>query len=230
MSLGVSNTPLGQKQRALGLDVIPMTAPAPVVQAIQSGRSMLVYDGRHDARMWRPEVEQLGLASVMLSPIEVDGQPRGALVSSSTQSYAFQPDDLETQDLIARRLGLALQHSEMTEDLNRLEAERLQRMERDDFIELLAHDLKNPLSVLKGYAQLAGRRLASGDTVYATRALNAINQKVDQLDRLMNDMPGSDSHVRWDVHRGARLGGPRGVDPRRGGSQRRSRRTSTRSR
>jgi two-component system, OmpR family, sensor kinase len=188
VSLGVSNTPLGQKQRELGLDVVPMTAPSPVVQVIKTGRSMLVYDGPHDPRMWRPDVEQLGLASVMLSPIEVNGEQRGALVCSSTRAYAFQPDDLDTQDLIARRLGLALQHSELTDDLNRLESERLQRMERDDFIELLAHDLKNPLSVLKGYAQLAGRRLAAGDTDYTARALSVMNQKADQLDRLMNDI------------------------------------------
>lgn len=188
ISFGVSQTPLGARQKELGLDIIPCATEALMVQVFRSGESALVRDASSDARVYPPLANDLGLRSMMYSQITVAGEPRGVLSSAATQINIFSEDDLAVQDLIARRLSLALHHNELSEDLNRLEAERLARLERDDFIELLAHDLKNPLAAMKGYSQLAIRRLGTGDTAYVTRALSMIDEKSEQLRRLMDDI------------------------------------------
>ena len=188
VSFGVSQTPLGTRQKELGLDIIPTATDALMIQVFRSGESALVTDAASDPRVYPPLVTDLGLRSMIYSPLIVSGESRGVLCCTSTQAEAFTADDLAVQDLIARRLSLALRHNEMSEDLSRLEAERLARLERDDFIELLAHDLKNPLAAMKGYSQLATRRLRQGDMTYVARALEMIDDKSEQLRRLMDDI------------------------------------------
>ncbi len=188
VSLGVSQTPLGHKQRELGLDIVPAPAASLLADVYQTGESVLVPDSLHDARVYRPFIEQLGIRTLMCSPVAVGGERRAILASTSAQPDAFNESDLAVHDLIARRLSLALQHLELTEDLSRLEAERLARLERDNHLDLLAHDVRNPLAAIKGYAQLASRRLHTGDVAYLERALRLINERADQLDRMMNDM------------------------------------------
>lgn len=61
----------------------------------------------------------------------------------------------------------------------RRRAEREQR----DFIAMVAHDLKNPLAAIKGYAQLMQRR-----GVYDTRSLTTIATQADRLERLIDDL------------------------------------------
>src|SRR5579859_4885964 len=188
VSLGVSSTPLGQRQKELGLDIIPCSVSSLLAEAFQSGQSLLSGDLRRDPHAYRPLVEELGIRSEMASVLQVAGDQRGLLLCTSTRVDAFTEDDLAVQDLIARRLSLALQHVELTEDLTRLETERLERLERDAFFELLAHDVKNPLAAIKGYAQLAQRRLHKGDIAYVERALRVVDEKTAQLERLLNEM------------------------------------------
>jgi signal transduction histidine kinase len=188
VSLGVSQTPLGHKQKELGLDIVPASASSLLAHVYHTGESVLVPDSLHDDRVYRPFIEQMGIRSLMDSPVEVGGERRAILSSTSSQPDAFNESDLAVHDLIARRLSLALQHLELTEDLSRLEAERLARLERDNQLDLLAHDVRNPLAAIKGYAQLAARRMRTGDVAYVERALQLINERSDQLDRMMNEM------------------------------------------
>jgi len=188
VSFGISQTPLGVRQKELGFDILPTTTEDLMIRVFRLGESTVVSDALIDVRVYPPLASDLGLRSLMYSPLSVAGEPRGVLCCAGTQPGMFSADDLAVQDLIARRLSLALQHHELTEDLSRLEADRLARLERDDFIELLAHDLKNPLAAMKGYSQLATRRLRQGDTAYVARALGMIDDKSEQLRRLMDDI------------------------------------------
>ncbi len=80
----------------------------------------------------------------------------------------------------------------------RLANERSQELEeagklKDQFLSLASHELKTPIAAIKGYAQLAERRLAHvpdpSPGVRATQEVLAkINQQADKLTRLVNDL------------------------------------------
>lgn len=80
----------------------------------------------------------------------------------------------------------------------RLATERAQALEeagksKDQFLSLASHELKTPISAIKGYAQLAERRLANVDRslpkIAATQeVLTKINQQADKLTGLVNDL------------------------------------------
>jgi PAS domain S-box-containing protein len=55
--------------------------------------------------------------------------------------------------------------------------------QRQDFIAMVAHDLKNPLTTMKGYAQLLQRRGA-----YSERNVATIVSQANRLERLIDDL------------------------------------------
>lgn len=91
--------------------------------------------------------------------------------------------------------------AEEAERQARLQAEEAARI-RDEFLTSVAHDLKNPLGTIKGYAQLLERRAAKADSptaaklgegltkidTMATRAIDQIDELLD-LARLQADQP-----------------------------------------
>ena len=60
---------------------------------------------------------------------------------------------------------------------------RVAERQRRDFIAMVAHDLKNPLTTMKGYAQLLQRRGA-----YNGRMVSTIVTQADRLERLVDDL------------------------------------------
>lgn len=80
----------------------------------------------------------------------------------------------------------------------RLATERAQALEeagkvKDQFLSLASHELKTPVAAIKGYAQLAERRLGkipdiSPGIVATQEVLARINQQTDKLTGLINDL------------------------------------------
>jgi PAS domain S-box-containing protein len=62
------------------------------------------------------------------------------------------------------------------------ERRAVERMQRD-FLAMVSHELRNPLSTVKGFAQLMQRRGA-----YSERAVGGIVAQTDHLDRLVGDL------------------------------------------
>lgn len=67
--------------------------------------------------------------------------------------------------------------------LRDISARRRSERERQDFIAMVAHDLKNPLTSLKGHAQLMQRR-----GTFSERSLTTIISQADRLERLIDDL------------------------------------------
>ena len=71
-------------------------------------------------------------------------------------------------------------------DVDRM-ADRLGVLERarGEFVARVSHDLRTPVTVIKGYAFTLARRGGDADTL---RRLNAINREADRLTRLIEDL------------------------------------------
>ena len=78
------------------------------------------------------------------------------------------------------------------ERLRREVAERRRAEEaRDEFLSVAAHELKTPLTGLKGFAQLLGRQLEASETPDPGRlvqALKAIDRQSTKLSRLVSQL------------------------------------------
>jgi signal transduction histidine kinase len=109
------------------------------------------------------------------------------LVSAVEMALRSRRRQYELRDLLVARM-----QAEEAERQARAEAERAVHI-RDQFLASVAHDLKNPLGTIKGYAQLLQRRIAgtdSGEAADLVRGLARIDamvtRAVGQIDELLD--------------------------------------------
>jgi signal transduction histidine kinase len=186
IGLGISDTPLGRLQRESGLDHIPIATSGPLWEVFQSGKPILISDGR--ALGGLPALESAHIQSLLIVPLRVEHESHGVVVLASTRADAFSDDDLSFITFISVRLSYALRHKALADELAAAEQERIQQDARESFIATVAHDLKNALMAISGSSHLALRKAVRGDIQYSQKALPIIVSKAAQAIQLVNDM------------------------------------------
>lgn len=100
-------------------------------------------------------------------------------------------------DLLARSLNYAIERQRALDRQAMLVRERLARGEaeagiqaRDEFLSVASHELRTPVTGIKGHAQLLLRSLEAGrlDPERAHRAIQFISEAADRLARLTDDL------------------------------------------
>lgn len=189
VSLAISgDTALGRAQQELGLDHLPLGKAGVLADVFRTGQPFLSNNLESEPRFPSALKEKLGIKSALLVPLEVNEQLRGLLSVMSSKTQVFFEDDLPFLRLISTRLGHMLQNQELSRELAEAEAERLARAEREDYLVVVAHDLKNALTTMRGNAQLALRRATRGDASSQEQVLKLIATKSNQALELVNDM------------------------------------------
>ncbi|MBV9791758.1 MAG: PAS domain-containing protein [Chloroflexi bacterium] len=104
------------------------------------------------------------------APIRHNGQILGAVAVNSDITERRQ-EEIERLHLLER------------ERAARAEAEAAVRM-RDEFLSVAAHELKTPVTSMRGYAQLLGRQIGPGRTPSPERVQRSVDAIVQQSDKL----------------------------------------------
>jgi signal transduction histidine kinase len=186
IALGISDTPLGHLQRESGHDHLPLATSGPLLRVFHTGTPVLIRDPRELAEL--PMLEAADIQAMLLVPLRVEQESHGIVVLASTRADAFTDDDLSFITFIGVRLGYALRHKTLADELAAAEQERIQQDARESFIAIVAHDLKNALMAISGNGHLALRKAARGDTQYSQKALPVVVAKAAQAIQLVNDM------------------------------------------
>ncbi len=128
VSLGVSQTPMGERQTALGLDYLPLANGGRAVEVYQAGRPHLSGHTDQDPEELLGVREGLGIRSQIIVPLDVSGERRGILMANSATPEAFPEADLHFLSAVARWVGLVLHRVELAEQIVR-QAEQRGRLE-----------------------------------------------------------------------------------------------------
>lgn len=180
---------------ARGLQRTPPASNAvhPVNQVVRSGRPHLLKevpdsllqaiarDNEHLATL-----RALGAHSSIVVPLVAHGEIHGAISFLAGESgRVYGPDDLQLAEELARRAALAVENARLYREAQ--EAIAL----RNEFLSVAAHELKTPLTSLRGTAQLLLRRLTRGDDL-AADALRPLMRRLDEqsgkLGRLIDQL------------------------------------------
>jgi two-component system, OmpR family, sensor kinase len=188
VAIGVSDTPLGHKQRALGLDRLPLTNGGRAVEVFASGVSFRDGDVEHDARELPGIRQGLGIRSSLTVALEVDGTRRGVLHATSTQPALFTERDQRFLEGVARWVGVVAHRGELAEQLVATAAEQSRRAAADELVTVLAHDLRNLLTPLKGRIDLIRRRAEREARVEDCHDAEELGHTVARLNRLIGDL------------------------------------------
>lgn len=107
----------------------------------------------------------LGIEAVIVSPMTIGEERFGVLGVYTPRPRLFGEGSLERVQLLARQAAIMLRTRKLLERAASVQArEELARL-KEEFVSAATHDLKTPLTGIKGLAQLIRRRLAAADTV-----------------------------------------------------------------
>lgn len=122
-------------------------------------------------------------------PLISKGEVIGMISMTRAAAAAFGEDEAQLVPAFAAQAVIALENARLYEELNQAyqTLERLNRT-KSSFIEVTAHELRTPLSVIKGYTQLLGNLPSVKEDPQAEPALKGILSGADRLHEIVNSI------------------------------------------
>jgi signal transduction histidine kinase/ActR/RegA family two-component response regulator len=125
-------------------------------------------------------VKGFGIRVYACNPLLAGNRLLGTLSFASRTRDTFEPDELEFLRTICRYITVAYERLGLVRQLR--EADR----KKDDFIALLAHELRNPLAPIRNGLQVL--RLSRGDAEAAAQARSMMDRQLSHMVRLIDDL------------------------------------------
>ena len=188
VAVGASHTPLARKQRAIGMDRLPLANGGRTVEVFQTRTPRL--DGRveEDAGELAGVKDGLGVRSAMDTPLEVGGHVRGVLSVVAQTPDLFTQRDLRLLECVTRWVGLIAHRAELVGQLTESATERGRREGAEELLAVLAHDMRNHLTPMQGRIDLL-RMSARRDAREAdVRQIDQLEANVRRLQCLLADL------------------------------------------
>ena len=155
VAVGTSGTPLAARQRALGLDRLPLAAGGWPAAVFRTGLPYRTAHAAGDPAAPAGFAAALGVRSVVAVPLEAGGARRGVLAAASTRPGRFSAADARFLEAAARWLGIIVERTELQ---RRVLAAEVAEARRAAVAELLAHQaFHDPLTGLPNRALFLDR-------------------------------------------------------------------------
>jgi signal transduction histidine kinase len=185
-------------KESLGFALAQSHTPTPsassgVMQVLRTGRATVIavlpYEmmpgSTNDAQDLQA-LQTLGLGSAIIVPMTARNRTFGALTLAGAEPRRpYELADLTLAEEFADRVALALDHAE----LYRQARASLER--RDAFLATVSHDLKNPLSLIAGQAQLLRRVADREGALSASRigeGLGRIEASIARMNGMVDEL------------------------------------------
>ena len=126
-------------------------------------------------------IRALGLRSYVCVPMRSKARTLGALAFATSESgRAFSVHDLDVAKELAHRAAVALENAELVGALR--EADR----RKDEFLAVLAHELRNPLAPVRNAIEILRATQSPSPQLQWTH--DVIDRQVRQMTRLVDDL------------------------------------------
>lgn len=120
-------------------------------------------------------------AAVMFVPLSIGDQMIGVMSAQSYTPSVYSSHQLELLTSIGRIAAVAINNARL------FAREKEVLRSREEFVSLVAHELKNPLAALLGHSQLLERRVRLADDKLR-RPVGVIIEQGDRMNRLLEDL------------------------------------------
>ena len=188
VALGTSVTPIGNKEKAIGLDRLPLANGGRVVEVYLTGQPYWTGQAHHDPHELRGMTEGLGIKSEIAVPLLVDAKRRGVLLASSDLPDFLTEQDLRFLEAVTQWVGVVLHRAELVEQHTNQAAEQARQRTAEELLTVVAHDLRNYLTPLKVRLDLLERQAHRDNQEAYVRELQAARRTLLRLNHLVSDL------------------------------------------
>jgi two-component system, OmpR family, sensor kinase len=188
VALGVSQTLLGQHQRSIGMNRLPLANGGRTVEVFQTGTPYRSGHVDQDPKELPGIKEALGIRSVLLVPLMIGDERRGVIQVDMTQPDFFTQHDQDFLEGVAHWVGTVAHRAELFQQVAQAAAEEARRGTAEALVTVLAHDLRNYLTPLQGRVGLLTRRAKKEQRQRDLDDLAGIAATMGRLERLITDL------------------------------------------
>ncbi|HSQ04901.1 MAG TPA: ATP-binding protein, partial [Burkholderiales bacterium] len=147
---------------------------------VQQRAGLVMTDVQHSDDPRVRFIKRLGIRLYVCNPLIAGERLLGTLSFGSRTRDALEPDELDFLRTITHYVTLASERLRLMKELR--EADR----RKDEFLSVLAHELRNPLAPVRSGLELIG--LAHGDPQLVLEAAEMMERQVRLMVRLIDDL------------------------------------------
>ncbi len=163
--------------------------PQAIVEAARLGQTIVVGDVSRDQRTaeFVDAHRRLGVSAYVATPMVRDGQLTSAIVVAMAESHEWNEREVALVNLVAERTWEAVAKLQLDAVLRVSDAAlRDADRRKDEFLATLAHELRNPLSLMRNVVTL--QQTASAPHSDPQWGRDIIERQVNYLTRLTDDL------------------------------------------
>ncbi|HEX8599496.1 MAG TPA: GAF domain-containing sensor histidine kinase [Chloroflexia bacterium] len=188
VAVGTSHTPMGVRQHQIGMHLLPLANGGPEAAVFHTGECYRNGHADRDPSVPLGLTRGLGINSMIIVPLDVAGERRGVVQACSSKKDAFSEDDLSFLEAVSHWVGAVAHRAELVERIAQDAAVQARQVVAEELVTVLAHDLRNYITPLKGRlsmmldrAQREGRVRDIEDAEAATRAVRRLQALITDL-------------------------------------------------
>jgi len=187
----------------------PQVSRTIIEETLHDGRSVLSTNAMEDPRYQaHTSVQLANVRSVLCVPLTAQGQTLGIVYLDNRMKVAnFDEHDAEMLTAFANQAAVAIQNARLYDNLRKSMEERLRLQQevaeketqrialekanrlKSDFIGYLSHELRNPLTTIRGFIQtLAQDRDGTIDAATRAEFYETIEAEADRMLNLINEL------------------------------------------
>jgi signal transduction histidine kinase len=185
---GVSRTPMGQRQRQLGLDRLPITRGGHAVHVYQTGQPFMTNHADQEPLVLPSLVQDLGIHSIVTVPFTVHGTRRGVFQVDYAAPNQISAAHLPFVTTVADWLGIMIHRAELVDQHHQDALVQTRRRTADEVVTVLAHDLGNYLMPVLGRIALMQSRAERDGRLKDQRDAAAAQAGLRRMQHLMNNL------------------------------------------
>jgi signal transduction histidine kinase len=120
--------------------------------------------------------------SQLVIPIRRESKAIGLFLLESTRPEAFQQDVLAFLSRLADHAAIAISNGQLYTEVQQA------NIAKSDFVSLVAHELKNPMTSIKGYSDLLAAGAVGPITEMQTNFLSTIRANIERMKTIVEDL------------------------------------------
>jgi PAS domain S-box-containing protein len=162
---------------------------AAILDEAKAGRTIVINDIAGDERLAHDSLgcEQIGVGALIIAPLLRDGRLASCLCAAAATPRLWREGEIALVDAVAERTWLAAERLRLEQALRQSgmalrEADR----RKDEFLATLAHELRNPLGLIRNVVSLLQSAGATQSEIQWGRDI--IDRQVNYLTRLTDDL------------------------------------------